>query len=107
MIMARVFTQITYRYTDTGGSKYRGSFCVEGTVTHGDLQPYLFDTEFFVPEQVGLDHLLTDPWSKQDHLLHTLEDFETMSEASPICSAQEIIERFKIAAERGWFDGYT
>ena len=67
----------------------------------------MFDVEFFVPEQVGLNHLLTDPWTKDDHILHTLLSFDETDEKECLCTAKQMIKKFKDADRIGWFEGYT
>jgi hypothetical protein len=105
--MAVKNTKVTYMYRCASNWKYWGSFTVKGTLTHADLEPHLFDGEFFVPEQVDLNHLLTDPWTKDDHILHTLLSFDETDEKECICTAKQMVKKFKDADRKDWFEGYS
>jgi hypothetical protein len=96
-------TKINYLYRDAGNWKFRGSFIVGGVLARQDLEPFMFNIEWFVPHQVGLKHLLIEPWGEDDHLLYELEDFEETNEQDCICTAEELIGRFASANTRGWF----
>ena len=99
-------TRITYCYRDASNYKFWGEFVVEGQLNRSQLEPYLFDGGWFVPEKVGLKHLLTEAWSEDDHLLHELCDFEYTTTSGAICSADLFVERFKAAHRNDWFSGY-
>ncbi|MEZ5870751.1 MAG: hypothetical protein R3D32_02675 [Nitratireductor sp.] len=96
-------TKIHYMYRDAGNWKFFGDFIVSGAVGENELTPYLFDNEFFIPHEVGLKHLLAAPVNGDDHYLHTFESFEPTDEQPSLCSAQELVDRFKTAAKKGWF----
>ena len=96
-------TRIEYFYRDASNYKFHGDFVVGGTLSKGDLSPYLFDAEWFVPTEVGLPHLLDLPMNEDDHWLHEFAELVPTDEGSPICTASELIERFRAASYRGWF----
>ena len=96
-------TRIEYLYCDASNYKFHGDFVVSGTLSKGDLSPYLFDAEWFVPIEVGLPHLLDLPMNEDDHWLHEFLEFVPTNEGSPICTASELIERFQAASHLGWF----
>jgi hypothetical protein len=98
-------TKINYLYRDAGNWKFRGSFVVGGAISPKELDPHMFDTERFVPQQVGLKHLLTESWTEDDHLLHEFEEFEETEDPNCLCTAKELIERFAKANADGWFKG--
>jgi hypothetical protein len=100
-------TLITYCYRDGGNWKFCGEFVVRGVIEREHIQEYLFDHEWFVPQKVGLTHLLTEPWDKEDHLLHELHEFERSEREDCLCSSTEFVERFKKARKLGWFDGFN
>ena len=104
--MAR-YTRVDYMYRDGSNYKFHGSFIVEGTLKFADVEDYLFDSEFFVPHEVGLEHLLDMPMNQDDHYLHTLEAFTSTDAGKPIGSAEELVMRFKMANERGWFSSFS
>ena len=100
------YTRVEYIYRDGSNYKFRGAFIVIGALTHSGVKDYLFDGEFFVPHEVGLDHLLTMPLNQDDHHLHILEAFVPTDEGDPVCQASELVIRFKTASERGWFSSF-
>jgi len=98
-------TRISYCYRDASNYKFWGEFVVGGHLSRSQLQPYLFEGDWFIPEKVGLKHLLTEAWSEDDHLLHELHNFECTSVSDTVCSAEVFVERFKAAHGRNWFSG--
>ena len=100
-------TRVCYCYRDASNHKFWSEFILEGKFAREQIQEYLFDEEWFVPEQVGLNHLLTAPWNKDDHILHEIHEVEATSRQDCICSAREMVERFKQAQARDWFEVYT
>lgn len=99
--------KVTYRYADAGNWKYWGEFCVCGELSFRDLQPHLFDGEFFIPERIGLPSLVPDVKNEDDHLLHTFEEFVEIEPAPYECTAGELIERVRLANLGGWFAGIS
>ncbi|MEP3439781.1 MAG: hypothetical protein ABJN75_23770 [Hoeflea sp.] len=96
-------TRVHYMYRDASNWKFWGAAIVDGELSLEQLQPYLFDNDFFVPHEVGLDHLLDQPMNEDDHYLHSFVDFESVSGQEPLCSVEEFVDRFRTAHERGWF----
>jgi hypothetical protein len=97
--------KVTYRYADAGNYKFWGEFRVLGKLKLEDLRPYLIDTEFFVPERIGLPSLVPEIKNEDDHLLHTFEEFAKIESAPYECTAAELIERIRLADKEGWFAG--
>lgn len=100
-------TRFHYMYRDASNWKCWGTAVIDGELSLEQLQPYLFDNDFFVPHEVGLDHLLDQPMNEDDHYLHSFVDFESVSGEEPLCSTGEFVARFKSAHERGWFFSLT
>jgi hypothetical protein len=96
-------TRVNYLYRDASNWKFRGSVMIDGVVTVDDVKPYLFDSDYFVPHEVAFEHLLNLPMNQDDHYLHEFESFDLVEEDQTLCSRAEFIERFKTAAEKGWF----
>lgn len=99
-------TKIKYMYRDGSNFKFLGWFTVEGSLSFNDIQKYLHESEFFIPHEVGLDHLLNLPMNQDDHYLHTFENFEATDEIEYICSAEEFSERMCKANSKGWFSSF-
>jgi len=96
-------TRVHYTYRDASNWKFRGAAVVDGELSLEQLQPYLFDNDFFVPHEVGLDHLLDQATNEDDHYLHSFLDFERVSGEEALCSTRDFVNRFRTAYERGWF----
>jgi hypothetical protein len=60
---------------------------------------------FFVAQEVGLKHLLTEAWTEDDHYLHQFDEFEETEDTECLCDAEELKTRFMNAQKRGWFRG--
>lgn len=104
-LMRQKNTMIHYTYRDAANWKFHGFFVVKGSITYIELEPYMFDHEFFVAQEVGLKHLLTEPWTEDDHYLHQFEESEETEETECLCDAEELKTRFLNAHKRGWFRG--
>jgi hypothetical protein len=89
-------------YRDASNYKFHGEFIVSGTLLRLHIEEFLFDGEFFVPHEIGLEHLLTCPMNEDDHYLHTFEKFENCESKSFICSAEDFILDVKTANGKGW-----
>ncbi len=99
-------TRISYCYRDASNWKFCGEIVVEGNLKRSQLESYLLNGEWFVPEKVGLKLLLTEPWSEDDRLLHELHEFEETVDSNAVCSADLIVQQFESAHQKGWFNGY-
>lgn len=99
-------TKIEYMYRDASNYKFHGEFVVKGKLRRRQIENFLHEKEFFVPHEVGLDHLLNLPLNQDDHYLHTFEDFQETTDANCICSANEFIEKMRKASSKGWFSSF-
>jgi hypothetical protein len=104
-LMGQKNTMIHYTYRDAANWKFRGCFVVKGSLAYSEPQPYMFDHEFFVAQEVGLKHLLTEPWTEDDHYLHQFDEFEETEETECNCDAEVLKTRFMNAHRSGWFRG--
>lgn len=98
-------TRVEYLYRDASNYKFYGDFTVDGELGKADLEPFLFDGEWFVPMAVGLPHLLNLPINEDDHLFHEITGFAPTDKGTPECSASDLIARFRKAHQFGWFSG--
>lgn len=117
-----VIAQVTlsYLYRDASNYKANGAVIVSGKSTpeHGRrLRASLIDSEYFIPEKVGLPSLRERLYeyssgspTEDDHLLHelvelraaTAEEVETGPTAGQL---DELLARFEREARAGWWDG--
>ena len=101
--MKQTNTKITYKYRDAGNYKTWGEEVIEGTLTLNQLAPYLIDTEFFIPRDIGLPDLQPQPKTEDDHDLHTIEELTETTEKPTIrINAETLINNFKQARVGEW-----
>lgn len=93
-------------YRDGSNYKFLGEFVVEGKLLLVDIEKYLHDSEFFIPHEVGLEHLLNLPMNQDDHYLHTFENFEATDETNCLCNAEEFKKKMQKADKEGWFSSF-
>ena len=96
-------TRFTYKYTDAGNYKVWGEEVIKGTLTLNQLTPYLIDTEFFIPKDIGLPDLQPHPRNEDDHDLHTIEELTVTADKATInLNAETLINNFKKARDGEW-----
>lgn len=104
-------TRIRYLYRDASNFKQNGEIVVGGQITFADLEPFLDDGIYFVPEDVGLSHP-GERWNtdlglpfptEDDHPSCELEEgsFESTNDPAEV-DAQVLIDRFRQASAAGW-----
>ena len=100
-------TQLEYLYRDAGNYKWFGEVVIVGTLELGDIEPYLYEHQFFIPSEVGLPDLQSEELTEDDHIWHEIVDIkETALEPTVKISAVELVEGFKAAhvVEWNWFE---
>ncbi len=107
-------TKITYLYRDASNYKRTGEVVVDGSIMFADLEPFLIEGIYFVPEDVGLEHPgvhFFDAFpTEDDHPYCELDEdesqvrFESTTEPATV-DAQDLIERFRTAHAAGWPSG--
>jgi hypothetical protein len=93
---------LNYLYRDAGNYKKRGRITVSGALSIRDLESYLYESEFFLPELVGLPSLTPKMKSNDDHPWHELDDVTRVSNDKSLMSAVELIARFKFQNSSTW-----
>ena len=97
-------TRINYLYRDAHNWKTREWEVVSGQVQAKDIQPYLSEEEYFIPEQVGL-RSLNGYDVRIDHSWHEILAVELTDDEPTIeLAAEELIAKFKQAHNEGWDD---
>jgi len=111
-------TLLTYRYRDAANFKANGEVLLSGEPTpelRRRLQASLIDSEYFIPEKVGLPSLREQLYqysegnpTDDDHLLHEFVELRPASaeEAAslPVSSdLADLVARFEVNACRGWW----
>jgi len=95
--------KVVYLYRDAANFKCRGEFCVAGTLVLEDLRPFLLDSQFFIPDAVGIPSLTPLCRGDADHLLHEVDSIAPAAPTPCPFTARELIERFRVASEHNWF----
>lgn len=98
-----LLTRVSYLYRDASNYKYRGDFHVLGEIEIDELRGDLFDSEFFIPERIGLPALRPEVTNDDDHLLHSFEECEAAEGRDFEMTAGELRRRIKEASRQGWF----
>lgn len=96
-------TLVEYMYRDASNYKQSGSFVLEGAFDFSAVKEFLSDSEFFIPERVGVKSLVPAEKTIDDHYLHTLEATRRVDAPSALMGAEMFVERVKRAAREGWF----
>lgn len=103
-------TLVSYVYGRVGRYVQTRSFVVTGVVTFEELEPFLDDGKFFVPEDVGLKH--PEPVEgyvrvpRNDGPFYELSDLSETTFSSDVgMDAMSLIERFRAAHAAGWPGG--
>lgn len=102
--MKRSNTEITYLYRDASNYKFWGSFVVSGRFYPAEVEQFLFDREFFVPQKLGIPSLTPKERNEDDHDLHTFESAEPTEVPANLCSSKELARRIEAAHRDGWFE---
>jgi hypothetical protein len=110
-VSSRVY-EVTYRYCDASNYKFWGQFNVLGELRLDELEPYLFDRQFFIPERIGLPSLVPEARNDDDHLLHEFIEVQLVEskagEAVPyVLTSAELVDRVRRANAQDWFTGMS
>lgn len=99
-------TLIEYQYRDAQNYKKWNTVIVSEELCLNDLQPHLFESEFFVPSEVGMKDLQDMPFTSNDHIWHEIMKIEH-TENSPDCEikADKLVSAFKSAHSKDWSQG--
>jgi hypothetical protein len=96
-------TRFEYRYRDGENYKKFGEVVIKGEFTLEQLQPHLYEGDFFVPSEIGLEDLQEHPYQDYDHVWHELDSAEpTEDEPTVELTAEEIVSRFSAAGAVEW-----
>ncbi len=93
-------TRLSYCYRDASGYQQSEEVILAGELSfQQDIQPYLYEGEFFVPDQVGLPNLqgrFEDFPNEDDHPWHTIVEVSLTDEAPTAqITADEMLQRFR------------
>ena len=92
-----------YLYRDAGNYKFYNKLVLKGVLTSDQIVPYLKESTYFIPSEVGMLDIQPDQFSLDDHIWHEVDDIRVTTE-EPSCdlSAHTVIEKFKIAKMNNW-----
>ena len=96
-------TRFEYMYRDGGNYKKFNEVVIKGEFNLEQLRPHLYNGDFFVPSEIGLEDLQEYPYQDYDHVWHELDSAEvTEDEPTVEVSAEEIVSRFSAAGAVKW-----
>ncbi len=93
-------TRLAYRYRDASGYRQSEEIILAGELSfQRDIQPYLYEGEFFIPDQVGLPNLQArffDFPIEDDHPWHTIADVSLTDDVPTVqITADELRHLFR------------
>lgn len=94
--------ELEYLYRDAANFKVRGRAILRGALSIRDLQPYLYEGEFFLPELVGLCRLTPTTMTSDDHPWHQLDGVQSVSSGESLMGTSELVSRFKLQDSLMW-----
>jgi hypothetical protein len=97
-----VLVELEYLYRDAANFKVRSRAILCGALSIHDLQPYLYEGEFFLPELVGLCSLTSTTMTSDDHPWHELGGVQSVSSGESLMGASELVSRFKFQSSLTW-----
>ena len=96
-------TRFEYLYRDGHNYKQYNEVVIQGEFTLEQLRPHLYEGEFFMPSEVGLEDLQEYPYRNCDHIWHQLVSAESTEDAQTVeTSAEELVARFRQAGAAKW-----
>ncbi|MBT3301759.1 hypothetical protein HOB87_14185 [Candidatus Woesearchaeota archaeon] len=96
-------TSITYQYRDASNFKEFDTVIIHGQLSLNDIEEYLYDREFFIPSEIGLNDLQPKNLNQDDHIWHEiLEINHTHEKPTADITAEIIISNFKKASLEEW-----
>ncbi|MGE0200473.1 MAG: hypothetical protein AB7P76_05855 [Candidatus Melainabacteria bacterium] len=97
-------SEFSYQYRDASNYKNNHSIIVEGEISEQELEPFLHESEFFIPSSVGLEDLQSLPLTIEDHVWHTIESIERTEKSATInFNVSELKMKFELASNNEWF----
>ena len=96
-------TRFEYMYRDGENYKQYNEVVIQGEFTLDQLRPHLYEGEFFMPSEVGLEDLQGYPYRNCDHIWHQLVSAEPTEDAAAVeMGAEEFVARFRKAGAEKW-----
>jgi len=96
-------TSITYQYRDAANYKEFVTVIIRGLLSLNDIEEYLYDREFFIPSEIGLNDLQPVNLNQDDHIWHEiLETSHTHDKPTVNITAKKIISGFRKSSLEGW-----
>lgn len=96
-------TRFEYLYRDGHNFKQYNEVVIKGEFTLDQLRPHLYERNYFMPSEVGLDDLQEYPYRNCDHIWHQPVSAEPTKDAPTVeVAAEELVERFQKAGAVKW-----
>ena len=73
-------TRVSYQYRDASNYKLHNEVVIAGELSYPELEPFLIDGIYFVPEELHIPRLQFDSRNEDDHDWHEILKLEPCSE---------------------------
>lgn len=96
-------TNFEYLYRDASNYKQFHFVIVKGMITPQQISDYLIDRLYFIPSQIGLPELQSEPLTADDHDWHEVE-YLSQTEQSPTLpiATRQLLSAFRKSSLNNW-----
>jgi hypothetical protein len=96
-------TRLEYLYREGHNYKQFNEVVIEGEFSLDHLRAHLYEGQYFMPSEVGLEDLQENPYRGCDHIWHELVSAEpTEDPPTAEVGAEELVARFRKAGAVKW-----
>lgn len=101
--MTELNTKITYQYRDADNYKKWASVVIHGAIQLSAISKFLFEKEFFIPSEIGLEDLQKLPFKSCDHVWHELLSVSKVNEKpTHNIEADHLLQLLRQASKVEW-----
>jgi len=96
-------TKFIYQYRDAANYKVFDTAIIRGLFSLRDIEEYLYEKDFFIPSEIGLNDLQPKKLTHDDHIWHEILEISYTNEKPTVnITAEEIVLNFERASLEEW-----